>query len=74
MPRVGFKPTIPVFERAKIIYTLDRAAAMIGIKGKYKWNKYTVICILAFIREADGGLKITVSTAGIQVYIRKVIS
>jgi hypothetical protein len=30
MPRVGFEPTIPVFERAKIFHALDRAATMIG--------------------------------------------
>jgi hypothetical protein len=30
MPRVGFEPTIPVFERAKTIHVLDRAATVIG--------------------------------------------
>jgi hypothetical protein len=30
MPRVGFEPTIPVFERAKPVHALDRAAAVIG--------------------------------------------
>jgi hypothetical protein len=30
MPRVGFAPTIPVFERAKTFRALDRAAAVIG--------------------------------------------
>jgi hypothetical protein len=30
MPRVGFKLTIPVFERAKTSYVLDRAATVIG--------------------------------------------
>jgi hypothetical protein len=32
MPRVGFEPTTPVFERAKTVYALDRAATVIGIK------------------------------------------
>jgi hypothetical protein len=37
MPRVGFKPTIPVFERAKTIHALDRAATIvIGINRNYK--------------------------------------
>jgi hypothetical protein len=27
---VGFEPTIPVFERAKIVHALDRAATVIG--------------------------------------------
>jgi hypothetical protein len=28
-PRVGFEPTIPVFERAKTVHALDRAATVI---------------------------------------------
>jgi hypothetical protein len=30
MPRVRFEPTIPVFERAKTVHPLDRAATVIG--------------------------------------------
>jgi hypothetical protein len=30
MPRVGSEPTIPAFERAKTVYTLNRAATVIG--------------------------------------------
>jgi hypothetical protein len=30
MPRVVFEPTIPVFERAKTLHALDRAATVIG--------------------------------------------
>jgi hypothetical protein len=30
MPRVGFEPKIPVFERAKTVHALDRAATVIG--------------------------------------------
>jgi hypothetical protein len=30
MPRVGFEPTIPTFERAKAVHALDRAATVIG--------------------------------------------
>jgi hypothetical protein len=30
MPRVGFEPTIPVFERTKTVHTLDRATTVIG--------------------------------------------
>jgi hypothetical protein len=32
MPRVGFEPTIPPFERAKTVHVLDRAVIVIGIK------------------------------------------
>jgi hypothetical protein len=31
MPRVGFEPAIPVFERAKTVPALDRAAIVIGL-------------------------------------------
>jgi hypothetical protein len=30
MPQVGFEPTTPVFERAKIVHALDSAATVIG--------------------------------------------
>jgi hypothetical protein len=33
MPCVGFEPTIPVFERAKTIHALYRAATVIGINS-----------------------------------------
>jgi hypothetical protein len=30
MPRAGFKPMIPVFERVKTVHSLDRAATVMG--------------------------------------------
>jgi hypothetical protein len=33
MPRVEFEPTIPVFERAKTVCALDRAATVIGLSS-----------------------------------------
>jgi hypothetical protein len=30
IPRVGFEPTTPVFERAKTVHALDRATTVIG--------------------------------------------
>jgi hypothetical protein len=35
MPRVGFEPTIPVFNRAKTFHALDRTVTVIGAH-KYK--------------------------------------
>jgi hypothetical protein len=35
IPRVGFEPTIPVFERAKTIHALDGVTAVIGSNGDY---------------------------------------
>jgi hypothetical protein len=33
MPRVGFEPTIPVFERAKTVHALDGAATVICLNN-----------------------------------------
>jgi hypothetical protein len=33
MPRVGFEPTIPVFERAKTVHAVDCAATVIGFQS-----------------------------------------
>jgi hypothetical protein len=51
MPRVGFEPMIRVFERAKTVHTLDRAAAVMGIRDTHPEKicsvKYPFItCIL----------------------------
>jgi hypothetical protein len=35
MPRVGFELKTPVFNRAKTVHALDRAAAVIGYNGVY---------------------------------------
>jgi hypothetical protein len=35
MPRLGFEPTIPEFERAKTVHALDRAATVIGCASPY---------------------------------------
>jgi hypothetical protein len=41
MPRVGFEPTIPVFEQAKTVYGLDRVATVIS-RGVYNCiNEFT---------------------------------
>jgi hypothetical protein len=32
MPRVGFEPKIPVFERTKAVHALDREATVIGTR------------------------------------------
>jgi hypothetical protein len=35
MPLAGFKPTIPVFKRAKTFHALDRAATVTGRRTIY---------------------------------------
>jgi hypothetical protein len=46
MPQVGFEPMIPVFERAKTVHALDRAATVIG-KKKY------IALIICFINTSS---------------------
>jgi hypothetical protein len=43
MPRVGFEPTIQVFERAKTVHDLDRTATVIG--ETCTGNKYFLFSI-----------------------------
>jgi hypothetical protein len=33
MPRVGFEPTVPVFEREKTVHALERAATINSLLG-----------------------------------------
>jgi hypothetical protein len=46
MPRVGFELTIPVFERAKTVHTLDREATAIGHKRFYVMHCLALISFL----------------------------
>jgi hypothetical protein len=41
MPQVGFEPTVQVFERAKTVHALDRAATVIGHIIIY-WSKRVI--------------------------------
>jgi hypothetical protein len=43
MPRVGFEPTIAVFELAKMVHALDRAATVIGTAEKYIISNYIYV-------------------------------
>jgi hypothetical protein len=36
MPRMGFEPTTPVFERACMVHALDRATTVIGCRRVYQ--------------------------------------
>jgi hypothetical protein len=49
MPRVGFEPTIPVFEQEKRVHALDRAATVIGIVN-YLEDVNVVISLISFRR------------------------
>jgi hypothetical protein len=43
MPRVGFEPTVPVFERGKTVHALDRAATVIGLTQNMAFIFETVL-------------------------------
>jgi hypothetical protein len=45
MPWVVFQSTIPVFERAKTVHSLDLTATVIGPWAKFLGLKY-VVCLL----------------------------
>jgi hypothetical protein len=47
MPQVGFEPTIPVFERAKTVHVLDRAATSVGRLTK-PTAKYVSLTLCAY--------------------------
>jgi hypothetical protein len=55
MPRVGFEPTIPVFERAKTVHVLDRAAAVIGDSPLSLLKKTEVELTLSSVNIEDMG-------------------
>jgi hypothetical protein len=50
MPRVGFEPMIPTFERAKAVHALDRAVTVIARGTSYTCiNKACVaVCIIMY--------------------------
>jgi hypothetical protein len=43
MSRVGFEPTTPVFEQAKTVHALDRAATVVGFMAIER-NKLKICC------------------------------
>jgi hypothetical protein len=43
MSRVGFEPTIPVFERAKTVDAFDRAATVIGHPARSRLQSNTEV-------------------------------
>jgi hypothetical protein len=45
MPRVGFEPTTPVFERAKTVHVLDLAVTVIGFLISYLFKIYFIIIL-----------------------------
>jgi hypothetical protein len=49
MPWVGFEPTIPAFERAKIVHGLDRAATVIGSLFKLTTIKFKSVLSTFYI-------------------------
>jgi hypothetical protein len=50
IPQVAFETTTPVFERAKMVHALDRAATLIGI---HYFNKLFIISKIGDNREKN---------------------
>jgi hypothetical protein len=55
MHRVGFEPTTPVFERAKTVHALDRAATVIGEENAYNTKFLWENIDRPFRRTSTGG-------------------
>jgi hypothetical protein len=58
MPRVGFDPTTPVFERAKTVHALDLVATVFGSVLSYiclsnDGLTLQFICLLILMREEN---------------------
>jgi hypothetical protein len=51
MPRVGFEPTIPEFERSKIVHALDRLAGLHVLMGPLDYALEISHNLLRIIRE-----------------------
>jgi hypothetical protein len=53
MPRVGFEPTIPVFERVKTVYALDRQDSVIGLSFTVTFKSELLYINGIVIRESN---------------------
>jgi hypothetical protein len=53
MPRVGFEPTTPVFERAKAAHALDRAPTEIGVVDYGNMISYSDMIFFLLISKQD---------------------
>jgi hypothetical protein len=55
MPRVGFEPTIPAFERAKTVHALDSTATVIGSNSRQviRISNLLVLKLQAMGRESN---------------------
>jgi hypothetical protein len=49
MPRLGFEPTTPVFERAKMVHALDRVATVLGLLYIYRIINKLLNTIIVFL-------------------------
>jgi hypothetical protein len=51
MPRVGFEPTTPVFERAKTVHALDRTVTVIGhFSTLLTLNKFKTMLVATLLK------------------------
>jgi hypothetical protein len=62
MPRVGCEPTIPVFERAKMVHALDRTANKIRWKVKIirKCKVYSLVADYQLIQKHSASISVLI--------------
>jgi hypothetical protein len=77
MPRVGFEPTIPVFERSKTVHVSDHAATVIGPSPKllcWMWHVPAISWKQYYARGIyDAGTSNTISKPDLQVIHQLII-
>jgi hypothetical protein len=56
VPRAGFEPVIPVFERPKTVRALDRTAIGTGRGRKYRWEFVDSFPEISVVTITDSGL------------------
>jgi hypothetical protein len=74
MPQVGFEPTIPVFERAKTVHPLDRAATVIGgslhlVNVNFQFHFISLICMSKIFTKLHDNC-----IGGVELYIIRVLN
>jgi hypothetical protein len=52
MPQVGFELTIPMFQRAKTVHTLDSVATLIG-EAKFYWTLEEAVYMDSVLLQRD---------------------
>jgi hypothetical protein len=71
MPQVGFKPMIPIFERAKTVHALDRVATVIGSWELYFFKYFKILSYLViwFLITISSHINLLPSTSTDSIFV-----